>query len=481
MNSAMGDEANEVRVASKRSLADDPLDATLLGKYLRLVMIGTAGSTVIYWSWQIGVRPLAPVMITISVLVLAALTSPRFAGLIRLLMLLAIMIGLIIIVGSEGDWTGPIVFFSPVAMLCNLGILAGRDAIVALRHRFEGISSRAILTGMAIAIAVTYLVIVPVTASLLDQFKEPETGVVSTELTPLQELRVRTTKFIVFSMFAYFGACIGSFFNVIADSAPRGQRIAFRSSACPVCDSPIRRLDNLPIISYLALNGKCRTCKAPIPVRYFVVELIAMSIFASLFLYELVTGAANVPGFQHYHHVGILWIILYTKWPVVGIYFYHGMMFSFLLVFALIETDGLRCPKWMSALVVGAFALLAVAIAVLQPVSLDDQLPVRFAETIPAWSKRALTCLAGGLAGWLIALVSGRAQSISPPTASWILLGVALGWQATVTIALLWSITSFAIHRIRRGSAPKWLGPAAVLFAVSMLHHPAWKWLSRFW
>ncbi|MEO9595206.1 hypothetical protein, partial [Rhodopirellula bahusiensis] len=52
-----------------------------------------------------------------------------------------------------------------------------------------------------------------------------------------------------------------------------------------------------------------------VAIRYLIVELIAAGIFASLFLVELVTGAANVPGFQHYAYTGILWIILYTKWP----------------------------------------------------------------------------------------------------------------------------------------------------------------------
>ena len=61
---------------------------------------------------------------------------------------------------------------------------------------------------------------------------------------------------------------------------------------------PIRRIDNLPLISYLNLGGRCRNCLSAIPVRYFLTELIGATIFGSLFLYELVTGAANVPELQ---------------------------------------------------------------------------------------------------------------------------------------------------------------------------------------
>ncbi|MCG8648728.1 MAG: prepilin peptidase, partial [Pirellulales bacterium] len=301
------------------------------------------------------------------------------------------------------------------------------------------------------------------------------------ELTTLEILRIRSAKFVVFAIFAYFGACVGSFLNVVASSAPRGESIGFRSSACPQCDIPIRRFDNLPIVSFLLLGGRCRNCKIPIPFRYLGVELVATAIFASLFLFELVTGAANVPGFQHYHYTGILWIILYTKWPVVGIYFYHAAMFSCMLMFALMEADQLRCPRFMSVAVVGVFACLAIVAPVLQPVVFDDQLPMGISESIPPRATAAITCFVGGSLGWLIALVANRLSRQAPPTVSLILLGVTLGWQATITIALIWTITSVATSRIRRPFQPIWMGPTAVLFASSMLHHPAWKWLAQLW
>lgn len=73
-----------------------------------------------------------------------------------------------------------------------------------------------------------------------------------------------------------FGAAWGSFLNVLVYRLPREMSV-FREppSSCPGCKTEIRWYDNLPIISWLALRGRCRTCKTPISLRYPVVELIA--------------------------------------------------------------------------------------------------------------------------------------------------------------------------------------------------------------
>ncbi|RJP86249.1 MAG: prepilin peptidase [Desulfobacteraceae bacterium] len=76
--------------------------------------------------------------------------------------------------------------------------------------------------------------------------------------------------FIIFFM----GACIGSFLNVCIWRLPRSQSIVSPGSMCPKCDTPIRFYDNIPIISYAFLLGKCRKCAAPISIRYPLVELL---------------------------------------------------------------------------------------------------------------------------------------------------------------------------------------------------------------
>ncbi|MCG8607222.1 prepilin peptidase [bacterium] len=70
-----------------------------------------------------------------------------------------------------------------------------------------------------------------------------------------------------------FGAILGSFLNVCIYRLPRGESIASPSSRCPVCQSPIPFLHNIPIISYFVLRGRCGSCKARIPTSYVLVEV----------------------------------------------------------------------------------------------------------------------------------------------------------------------------------------------------------------
>lgn len=72
-----------------------------------------------------------------------------------------------------------------------------------------------------------------------------------------------------------FGLCIGSFLNVCIYRLPLGQSIVRPPSSCPSCNTRIRWYDNIPLISYLMLRGRCRGCRAPISIRYPLVELLS--------------------------------------------------------------------------------------------------------------------------------------------------------------------------------------------------------------
>ena len=80
------------------------------------------------------------------------------------------------------------------------------------------------------------------------------------------------------------GACVGSFLNVVIYRVPRGESIAFPGSHCPSCGRGIKWFDNIPLLSWLALRGKCRSCKAPISPRYLVVEFITAVLVAGLYV-----------------------------------------------------------------------------------------------------------------------------------------------------------------------------------------------------
>jgi leader peptidase (prepilin peptidase)/N-methyltransferase len=80
------------------------------------------------------------------------------------------------------------------------------------------------------------------------------------------------------------GACVGSFLNVCIHRLPLRQSIVLPRSRCPACGAGIAWYDNLPVISYLVLSGRCRSCRASISVRYPLVEVATVALFALLFV-----------------------------------------------------------------------------------------------------------------------------------------------------------------------------------------------------
>lgn len=81
------------------------------------------------------------------------------------------------------------------------------------------------------------------------------------------------------------GACLGSFANVIIYRLPQGLSVVLPRSYCYACRKPILWYDNIPLISWLLLRGKCRHCQAPFSVRYWIVELMTALLFMSLYIY----------------------------------------------------------------------------------------------------------------------------------------------------------------------------------------------------
>jgi leader peptidase (prepilin peptidase)/N-methyltransferase len=79
---------------------------------------------------------------------------------------------------------------------------------------------------------------------------------------------------------ALIGLAVGSFLNVVIHRVPRKLSVVRPRSACPSCGTPIAERDNVPVISWLLLRGKCRTCSQPISPRYPVVELLTAVLFA---------------------------------------------------------------------------------------------------------------------------------------------------------------------------------------------------------
>jgi len=85
---------------------------------------------------------------------------------------------------------------------------------------------------------------------------------------------------LLIGLCALLGLAVGSFLNVVIYRVPRGESIVSPRSACPSCGAPIRERDNIPVVSWLVLRGRCRDCKAPISPRYPLVELLCAGLFA---------------------------------------------------------------------------------------------------------------------------------------------------------------------------------------------------------
>lgn len=87
---------------------------------------------------------------------------------------------------------------------------------------------------------------------------------------------------VVVAACAVLGLVFGSFANVVVHRVPAGRSVARPPSACPACDARVRPMDNVPVVSWLLLRGRCRDCKEPIGVRYPVVELATAALFAAV-------------------------------------------------------------------------------------------------------------------------------------------------------------------------------------------------------
>jgi leader peptidase (prepilin peptidase)/N-methyltransferase len=91
---------------------------------------------------------------------------------------------------------------------------------------------------------------------------------------------------IVWLTVGALGLAVGSFLNVCIHRLPRQESLASPGSRCPQCAAPLRWHDNIPLLSYIVLGGRCRSCRAAIPMMYPLVELVTALVFlAAYFLF----------------------------------------------------------------------------------------------------------------------------------------------------------------------------------------------------
>lgn len=115
------------------------------------------------------------------------------------------------------------------------------------------------------------------------------------------------------------GSCIGSFLNVCIYRLPKEKSIVMPNSFCPKCKTPINWFDNIPILSWFILRGKCRKCSEKFSFRYPLVELLTAIIF----------------------------LLLYLKFSLTLDFFKFGFFFSLLVVVSLIDIDYYAIPAYL--------------------------------------------------------------------------------------------------------------------------------------
>ena len=92
-------------------------------------------------------------------------------------------------------------------------------------------------------------------------------------------------------LWLWVGLCIGSFLNVCIWRIPNGMSLISPPSHCPKCDHPIRAWENIPVISWLCLRGKCSGCKQPISIRYPLVESLTGLVFLAVYFVKAEASA----------------------------------------------------------------------------------------------------------------------------------------------------------------------------------------------
>ncbi|TWU21268.1 A24 family peptidase [Bythopirellula polymerisocia] len=157
--------------------------------------------------------------------------------------------------------------------------------------------------------------------------------------------------FITALWLGFIGACIGSFLNVVAYRLPRGMSVIWKPSHCPKCNHPIRARDNVPVLGWLWLRGKCRDCGAAISPRYAIVEAAMGLAFFVVAYFELLRGS---PFTELSGAIDVVWN---PQWSAIGGYAYHCLLLSVFMTLLLMRLDKtISVPRF----IVGSVLLLIV-------------------------------------------------------------------------------------------------------------------------
>jgi leader peptidase (prepilin peptidase)/N-methyltransferase len=214
------------------------------------------------------------------------------------------------------------------------------------------------------------------------------------------------------------GSVVGSFVNVCIYRIPWQKSVIWPGSHCPKCLSAIAARDNIPILSWRLLRGRCRHCRAPISARYLMIELLVALLFCAVYLTDVVFSSPSMFGEEAYARAG-----------------YHALLISFLVAATFMDFDLVVIPDGVT--VTGM--VLALLVGTLVP-------EVRFdpSSAVPAavashwrglWIGVQGLLVGGGLI-WSVRLLAGvvfRREAMGFGDVTLLaMIGAFLGWQAAV-------------------------------------------------
>lgn len=228
------------------------------------------------------------------------------------------------------------------------------------------------------------------------------------------------------------GAAIGSFLNVVIYRLPRGESIVTPRSRCPHCGTPIAARDNIPVLSYLLLRGRCRNCRGPISPRYPAVELLTAVLLSALWLREGPTLAFAAASLLTLMLIAIFFIDLDHK-IVPNVISYPGLLLGLLLAIP----QGRLPDAVLTAAGAGAFFLL-IAIASGGGMGGGD---IKLAAMIgaflgyPATVFALLVAFTTGAAAGLLLIAAGRRSRKDPiPFGPALAVGALAAWFAAAPV-----------------------------------------------
>jgi leader peptidase (prepilin peptidase)/N-methyltransferase len=313
------------------------------------------------------------------------------------------------------------------------------------------------------------------------------------------------TIFYVWVGFVFLiGAAVGSFINVCVARLPFEKSILWPGSRCGKCFQPIRARDNLPLIGYWLLRGKCRSCGQPFSISYFFVELFTACAFAGLFYLEIGCNVLDLPllrqpQVQFYLDWGVI------PWQAWIVFFWHATLVGFLITTSLCDLQYLEVPLSVTVCgtiigLVGATFLAwpfprAEGPAPLPPGQLPPPIesglypwpvwpwrPDHFPAWMPpgSWQLGLATGLAGALAGmatlravrFLFGLGRGKEGLGIGDADVMMMAGSFIGWQPTLVaffVGVFAALFFGIVQLIRRGDQALPFGPALAVGAVITL------------